>query len=92
MKWASRLLQHQLVEPDGPMEVAGDAATAPWEFEYTVSSSLASVCLFADAADRQRRLLAPPWSDSHNPQVLSHFVITSSLLWIQTDRELTNAF
>ena len=36
MKWASRLLQHQLVEPDGPMEVAGNAATAPWEFEYTV--------------------------------------------------------
>ena len=46
MKWASRLLQHQLVEPNGPMEVAADAATAPWEFEYTVSSLWASVCFF----------------------------------------------
>lgn len=36
MRWARRLLQHQLVVPDGPMEVDGDAATAPWEFEYTV--------------------------------------------------------
>ncbi len=63
MKWASRLLQHQLVEPDGPMEIAGDAVTAPWEFEYTVSSSGARVCRVS-AADRRHKLPHQPGQDT----------------------------
>ena len=38
MKWAGRLLQHQLVGPDGPFKAKGDTVEAPWEFEYTVSA------------------------------------------------------
>ena len=45
MRWAGRLLQHQLVEPDGPMEIDGDTAKAPWEFEYTVGGRRNSVLI-----------------------------------------------
>ena len=42
MKWASCLLQHQLVGADGPIVAHGDSVGAPWEFEYTMSMDLAS--------------------------------------------------
>ena len=67
MKWASRLLQHQLVEPDGPMEVDGDAATAPWEFEYTVRHSAARAALSPPpnvSSARQLHVFKPAYPSS----------------------------